>query len=121
MTYGPFDDCIEDASVDIEVTRYLAQTVDKGRVVDDPEEKVFCTRASVQPASPKDLQLLPEGMRNMATMVVYTTCELYTVRTSDSKIPDRFEYRGVSYQVHSVDDWYDLGGYYRCIAVRMDR
>lgn len=121
MTIGPFDDCIADAGVDVTVTRYEAPTVDKGRVVAPAAESTFCIRASIQPVTPKDLQLLPEGMRNLGAMAVYTTCELFTVEQVAGKIPDRLTYKGIDYQIHSVEDWYDLGGYYRCIAVRMNR
>ena len=118
---GFFDDCIADAGVDVEVTRFLASPVVKGRVVDAPLKKQFCIRASIQPVQAKELQLLPEGMRNAGAMAVYATCELLTVQTSACQTPDRLKYKGVEYQVHSVEDWYDLGGYYRCIAARMDR
>lgn len=118
---GPFDDCIADAGVDIEVTRFLSSPVVKGRVVEAPLQKRFCIKASVQPLNAKELQLLPEGMRNSGAKAVYSTCELFTVQTSEFKTPDRLHYRGVEYQVHSVEDWFDLGGYYRCVAVRVDR
>ena len=116
-----FDDCIADAGVDVEIIRFQSSPVVKGRVVQAPIEERFCTRASVQPMNAKELQLLPEGLRNAGATVVYTTCELLTVETSACKTPDRMVYRGVTYQIHSVEDWFDLGGYYRCVAVRMDR
>lgn len=117
----PFDDCISDAGVVVPVTRYLAPVVEHGRIVSEATDEEFEICASIQPIKPRELMLLPEGMRNEAAMVAYTTCRLYTVRTSDSKRPDRLTYRGVEYQVHSVEDWYDLGGYYKCVIVRIDR
>lgn len=121
MLNDPFKDCIADAGVDVQVTRFLESAVVKGRVVEAPLQNTFCIRASIQPVNARELMLLPEGMRNAGAMAVYTTCELFTVQTSECKTPDRLTYRGVEYQIHSVEDWFHLGGYYRCIAVRTDR
>jgi hypothetical protein len=110
-------------AVTITVTRHLPSPVEYGSVSGKAPKKVFDIQASVQPLGVKEkqreLQMMPEGMRNSGLVKVFTVCELFTVKTSTCQIPDRFDYRGVTYQVQGVDDWFDLGGYYQIIATRM--
>lgn len=113
-------DAILECSVPITVVRQDATQVEKGRVVETTDRN-FEIMASVQPMNQKELRSLPEGQRNEGRVKLYTRCELRTVTTSECKRPDRFSYRGVSYEIAKVDDWFDLGGYYRCEAARLDR
>lgn len=121
MTLHDLSRTIDRVSVSVEVTRTLPATLDHGRVSDSVTEDVFTIRASIQPTGTKDLQLLPEGMRNEDVVKVFTKTELFSVQRAESRVPDRFEYRGVNYQVELVDDWADLGNYFRVLAVRVDR
>jgi len=112
---------IDEVAVTVEVTRFLGTSVVKGRAAEPPVEKRIKIRASVQPTGEKDLKLLPEGMRNQDTIKLFTDTELFTVRRSECRTPDRLSYRGNVYQVELVDDWKDLGDYFRVIAVRVTR
>ncbi len=76
---------------------------------------------SVQPMKQSELKLLPEGMRNGGAVKCYGTDELKTVETSACKSPDLFISKGITYQVMSVDDWEDAGGYFKTIATRVNR
>jgi hypothetical protein len=107
--------------VTVTVTRFMPVTIVKGRATAGPVAETFDILASVQPTGSKDLQLLPEGMRNADSVKVFTETELFSVRRSAGKLPDKFDYRGITYQVELVDDWHDLGDYFRVIAVRVDR
>jgi hypothetical protein len=60
------------------------------------------TTASVQPASSKDLLLLPEGERTRETVKVYTATELFTVDVVASRPADRFVYDGRTFEVLNV-------------------
>lgn len=102
------------------VTRFRKPEVVDGYVQDVEPKRDFPIRASFQPVSQKDLQLLPEGMRNQGTVKIYTETELLTVDTSECGSPDRLCHEGVNYQVQSVDSWKDVGNYFRVIAVRVD-
>lgn len=112
---------IEECSVDLLGIRFLSPVVDKGRIASKPREERFPFRGSFQPMNQRELLLLPEGMRDQGRAKLYTTTRLHTVETSDFDLPDRVQYNGVTYKVERVDDWHELGGYYRVELVRMDR
>lgn len=121
MSLNDLSDAVFETAVWIDVTRYYPPEVARGRVQSAPREQALRVRASVQPMAAKEIQFLPEGMRNQGTVAVYTKAELFTLKTSECDLPDQFDYRGVRYEVYSVEDWLDLGGYYKVIAVRRDR
>ncbi len=111
---------IDEIAVDLTIVRHYPPTVVKGRVQSAPIEKLIKTRGSFQPSKQKELQLLPEGMRNGGAMTLFLGGgqDLVTVDTSACKIPDRILYRGATYQVMTVDDWRDTAGYVMAICVR---
>jgi hypothetical protein len=119
--FGDLACAIDEASVTVTIIRFMATSVIKGRVSEATTETRFDIEVSIQPTGSKDLQLLPEGMRNQDTVKIFTETELFSVRRSESKTPDRILYRGVIYQVELVDDWHELGNYFRVIAVRTNR
>lgn len=113
-------DCIDMIATEVEVTRFLASTRVKGRS-DAPPETTIAVSMSIQPLSQKEIRDLPEGQRNQGRVKAYGSVELQTVDMSEGKIPDRFEHEGVTYQVESVDSWEEQAGYFKHIAVRMNR
>lgn len=119
----PFDDCIADAGVQVEVIRFLSSPIVKGRVQQAPVEKRFCITASIQPLSTKsereEMRLLPEGLLRSGVRQLFTATELLIAEQSECKTADRVLYRGGVFQVHTIDDWFDLGGYFRHLIVRM--
>ena len=112
-------DCIASVSerrmVDIERAR--PSEIIKG-IAQSPSTTSFSTIMSFQPMSQKDLQLLPEGMRNSGAIKGYTATELFTVQTSTCKVPDKIVFENVSYQVQTVDNW-SIANYFKIIAVRL--
>jgi hypothetical protein len=66
--------------------------------------------ASVQPATGKELQLLPEGARERASVAIYTAGDL---RNGDGVM-----HEGESYRVLALDPWRAAGAYVKAIAVR---
>ena len=112
---------IEDAVVAIEIVRALSTPMFKGRAAMAPQESRFIIHASVQPIGRTDLLQLPEGMREDGAIKLYTEIELFTVRQSEAKVPDRFDYRGATYEVSLIDDWKDFGNYFKVIATRTNR
>ena len=121
MTSFDLADAIEETAVTVEVVRTLPAPVVRGRVAAAPEERRFKISASVQPLKSKDLQLLPEGMRNAGAVKIFSHMELFSGNHAEGRLPDRLHYRGIVYQVQIVDDWHDLGDYYRVIATRVTR
>ena len=89
-----------------------------GRFVEDGSPRRFRLLASVQPARADELQRLPEGRRTSAAIKLYSKERLRTADSPRNIQPDRVEYRGESYQVESVEDWDELGGYFKPIALK---
>ena len=73
---------------------------------------------SVQQLTPAEMKRLPEGQRAEATRKLYTTTLLKTADVSTGTRADRFTYLGDTWEVFSVGDWDDLGGYYKAIVTR---
>jgi hypothetical protein len=118
---GDLSDAVLSCSLPIEVTRFQKSAIVKGRKQAKSPCDTFRLMASVQPLSQKMLARLPEGTRAEGTVVVFSKEPLKTVRTSEAKQADEFCYNGVDYQVQSVEDWHDLGGYFMMTATRLDR
>lgn len=78
------------------------------------------TIASVQPIG-VEAQILPEGVLANDAKSVWATMLLRTAEDPDSNGPDRFTYRGLDYEIISVDDWATgpQGQYSKGIAKRI--
>jgi hypothetical protein len=82
-------------------------------------QQTFAIRASVQPASGKDLLRLPEGRRSNETRVIYTTTKLFVGDAGDDYEPDTVSIDGADWEVQHVETWVQAGLQgtgYRCIA-----
>lgn len=112
---------IDQCSVLLDGVRFLPAPVVRGRVTDRPRRFEFKFHGSFQPMAQKELELLPEGFRDKGVAKLYTEHELFTDGDSECGLPDLVIYRGVTYQVERVDDWLELGGYYKVLLRRTDR
>lgn len=98
------------------VTRPGTPTLLNGRKV-AASSTTFSIVGSVSPAPGKTLELLPEGYRGRAGVVVFTATKLQTAEGGQD--PDLVSIGGQSYQVAALEDWSELGGYYRAVCVRL--
>lgn len=114
-------DAVLECSVPIVVTRWAPAPIVKGRKQGKPACHQFRMMASVQPMGQKELQRLPEGSKASGAVMVYAERRMLTVEQNQGGPADEFCYKGVNYQVKLVEDWFDLGGYYAIMAVRLDR
>jgi hypothetical protein len=89
-----------------------------GRYQPQPIDEITIT-ASVQPATPKDLEDVEEGRRTRENIKLYTQTELKTASVSDARQPDVIEFDDEEYEVHSVTNWGDVGGYYKAMASKV--
>jgi hypothetical protein len=64
-------------------------------------------KANIQPVIGKELDQVPEGRRNRATIKIYTLSPLYSARTESGKKrqPDVIRYKNEDYEVFQVWDW----------------
>jgi hypothetical protein len=75
--------------------------------------------ASVQPLTPKEMQMLPEGRIVSQGYRLYTDYELKTVDTGVGKNPDRVTLFGLEFEVVSVGIWQSgILPHYKAVAVR---
>ena len=116
---GDLSGAIEDCSVPLIGIRFIKPPVMNGRIVAKPIEVRFPFTGSFQPLTDRELRRLPEGMRNQGRAKIYTSTDLKTVDNSAAQIPDRVLYKDVTYHVDRVNDWDDLGGYFKVEVVRM--
>lgn len=86
----------------------------KGRA-EHAEERLHMTGV-VQPASPREREVLPEGDRDRETLVLYTRRPLRVGSPADGTAPDCVLYGGARYAVAAVETWQ---GYTRALAQRM--
>jgi hypothetical protein len=64
-------------------------------------------KANIQPVIGKELDQVPEGRRNKATIKIYTIDELFSVTTKsgEKRQPDIIEYKNEDYEIFQVWDW----------------
>lgn len=120
MILGDLSDAITECSVDAIVTRHVSVGLIDGRKV-DPRVERFSVKASITPITGKDIRRLGEGQISSGSKLIITPRELFTVKSSDCRIADVLEYKGVSYQISVAKDWYDLGGFYECVGTQVER
>lgn len=87
------------------ITRTGEGTMSDGFYTDGSESILTVNPVSVQPASGKDLELLPEGARTNATVKVYCTTRLRTASTPGGGKPDTFLYDGSTWEVKTEQPW----------------
>lgn len=99
----------------------------KGRFIEDTEE--IKAIGNIQPATPTDLDQLPEGDRKKGVIVIRTTTAIFDVDdcTEQSADPsetlkkehaaDEIIWRGNTYKVLSASLWGDFG-WYEAFATR---
>ena len=84
----------------------------------DPFEALNCT---VQPVQGKDLQLLPEGMRDKEAFTVWTETDCDTANEGTTEKPDELQINGDWYKVTKKRAWQiGLIPHYEIIVVKRD-
>jgi hypothetical protein len=66
----------------------------------------------VQPIPGKELERLPEGLRDAEVKVIWTKDEL---RCGPGTVPDRISVENSVWQVEKVEKWDTLGRYWRAV------
>lgn len=80
------------------------ESYDHGRLV--PRGRTAITiQGSIQPMSPKDIKLLPEGRANTGSMVLYTESELRLPMPDDTQQSDRVVNLGYLWEPVSEEPW----------------
>lgn len=114
-------DCIDLVAETVEIVRHVPPSVIKGRAGPRIEDEKFPADGSFQPMKGRELQLLPENMRNKGAAKFYTSKLLLTTDTAAASIPDRLIRNDVTWQVEAVDDWDSVAGYHKVLLTRVTR
>jgi hypothetical protein len=98
------------------VSRLAVGTYVKGVFTEGTTSAIVIT-ASVQSASPHDLESLPEGRRNAKTYRLYTDTRLRLVTMSN---PDKVGIFGETYEVNLENAWQNgLINHYKYIVTKI--
>jgi hypothetical protein len=89
------------------------------------EPKEFEMKGVITPASPKEINQLPEGDRISGAISVYTRDRVYSTdssatvsrRTGQGVISDKIIWKGEYYKVYALSDYSDYG-FYNVVAAR---
>jgi hypothetical protein len=73
---------------------------------------------SLQPPTPEELEMVPEGDRVTGVVAVHTSMLIYETNVQQGGISDIVNWHGQDYRVMKVFPWQDYG-YYKALAVRM--
>ena len=102
------------------VTRYKARGTTDGEVDPLRIEETPTIVASIQPASGRDLQRLPEGLRSSEVIVIWTKTLLKVLGSTNSagatQPADTLVYEGETYQVERCERWVQAGNFYEALA-----
>jgi hypothetical protein len=73
----------------------------------------------IQPATSKDIEMLPEGDRNSETFMFHSSSPMYETHsdTVQSGLSDLLVWRGNKYRIMKVTEFQDFG-YWQALAVR---
>lgn len=72
------------------------------------------------PATARDLQVLPEGLRAEQTMLFFDTQDLRTV-TAGGPPADRVLFGGSIYELQHVWDWSAQAGYWQALGLKVEQ
>jgi len=97
------------------VTRRTASAYDTDGLLTAPTTSTLSATGSLQPASGRDLQRLPEGMRTREARVFFTP----TLLRCDVGEPDTLAADGDTWEVSNVEAWGTLGSYYKATLLKV--
>uniref|UniRef100_A0A6H1ZNW1 Head-tail joining protein n=1 Tax=viral metagenome TaxID=1070528 RepID=A0A6H1ZNW1_9ZZZZ len=106
----------------VTLTRYTSCTVGtdgRGALAGGTATTIM---ASMQPPTDRQLQRLPEGLRQRVTLMAYTEDALRTTDHMTALPGDRITYRGETYEVGDVKHWPTAGPlpHYEAALTRVD-
>ena len=97
------------------VTRCTAVAYTDGRL-GAPTTSTFTITGCVQPLGGRELQRLPEGLREAELLQIFTPTELRTA--APGLLADSVAINGGNWEVQSVERWQELGAYWRAVVSR---
>ena len=84
-----------------------------------PRESDRTIKATIYPTTPREAQILPEGVRNKQLLTLFTQDQLKAASSRNRKDGDIILYREDEYEVQRTEDWQNTGSYFKSISVRV--
>jgi len=78
--------------------------------------------ASVQPLKPSEIQMLPEGRRNVEAIKIYTELKMFVSDEKNQRNASFVLFDGKNYEVHRIFNW-NIGTdikHFKVIAMKVD-
>ena len=111
---------INDFAEDVQALQPNTGAYVNGAWIPDAAPLAVTIRMSVQPASGKDLQILPEGERTRRVLKGYTVTPLDTAEEPEVKRGDVILYDNTRFEVHHVERWIGDLSHYKVLMVEAD-
>lgn len=129
MSDTDLSDCVDELSADTLTRRRTSadQTVTGEGLVVPGATTDLRFQAQVTPATPKDLQRLPEGQRTSRAIRVITTTDLQVARSDPNSATSRrrgdllVDEAGATFEVGSVSHWTTHGQFFDAVAAEVRR
>jgi hypothetical protein len=99
------------------ITRVTAPTTTTNGIRNEPATATFEAVGAVFPANPRDLERLPEGLRNNETIAMITAVELRGLLAGVE--PDQILYSGELYQVQASFRYVPSGNFFKVLAQKV--
>lgn len=103
----------------ISVRRFAAGGYDATGRYQSPASALTPTRAVVNPATPREIEKLPENERTSESITVFTSALLQTSDVASQAKADQVVWAGKTYEVKRTQDWTRQAGYAWALAVRV--
>jgi hypothetical protein len=104
----------------VTVARRATGSLAQGRYTPASPTTFTIPDAVVSPATGRDLLRLPEGVRTREVLAILSTVELRTANEHAATPADVVTYKGRAYEVQTVEDWTDNGGFWRALAAKVE-
>lgn len=103
----------------LSATRYGAGARVDGAWVPGAATPVVFDPAVVLPLGPKEVDLMPEGLRTRQLLQLFTVDAPQVLDETAQTPGDRFVWLGETYEVQRSEPWGPAANYYRSVAVRL--
>ncbi len=103
-------------------TRHAAGTRDATSGLYVPgSTSTLSAQVSLQPLSMREVQLLPEGIRQKAAWKLYTGTALQIADPTANALADQFTKNGKVYEITSLGEWDTHGDYNKYVAFKVEQ
>jgi hypothetical protein len=102
----------------IEIMRYPSPVFVEGRALNG-KPTTTTIDAVVQPTTGRDVQRLPENLRETESIAVWCEYELRGASVEGRTLSDRVVWEGRQYEVKNIERWKNLGNYVKAICTRV--